>query len=151
MAFFVIQMVNIFIRIYWANNICFGVWPEMTIFDWYTSSIWHHGIHITTFFLLSTWGLFTSIQLATTNLYLLVSNGHYLCQHLHPQYILPLLPRTSFVAPSITLTNIQYLRQCLQWNQSPLFHPPSKLVQDSSPLWPSLSFYLIPSHLTILP
>ncbi len=23
----------------------------MTIFDWYTTGIWHHGIHITTFFL----------------------------------------------------------------------------------------------------
>ncbi len=49
-AFFGMQTVNIYTEIYGANSICYGIRPEITVFDWYTTGIWCPGICITTFF-----------------------------------------------------------------------------------------------------
>ncbi len=51
MAFFIIQMVWVYARSYRDIGINFGVWNEMTIFDWYTLFILFSGICIATFFI----------------------------------------------------------------------------------------------------
>ncbi len=73
-GFFDIQTVYIYTWIYGANSIWFGVWPQMTIFYWYTTSIWHHGIYITIFFavlkkLLSWSSLLQGLQLQASHLW----------------------------------------------------------------------------------
>ncbi len=50
MAYFGMQTLYIYTEIYGANGVCFGIRPEMTVYDWYTTGIWCPGICITTSF-----------------------------------------------------------------------------------------------------